>query len=305
MDRCGLGVVCLLGLVLGGGSWFRVCTRGLAMGDNVRFANPLAGDASPSAADANREYKEPVRLGADVGAMSSDLVQSMMSIDPVEQIDTEAERERQNAEAQEYMAEHGIMSPDSHFRQQWDLVQVPLLTYVAIIIPYRIGFSHDTEPGDIGFVLDVFIDIFFITDIYLNFRTAVWNQHGTLTYEAKGIAKAYLKGWFVVDTLGCLPVNYVLLIIDPQGSSDSGAGRGNKVLRVLRLFKLLKLLRLARLQRLVKRYQEQFYQLASGFALAKICILVGLVGHWLACMWFGVGGTSHLRFVLSDVCPVG
>lgn len=272
------------------------------MDENVRFANPLARDQSPSAADADMEDKQPVRLGAAANAMSSDIVHSMMTLDHVEQIDNEAERERQNAQALEYMAEHGIMSPDSNFRQHWDLVQVPLLLYVALLIPYRIGFSHDTEPGDFGFVLDVFIDMFFIADIYLNFRTAVWNQHGTLTYESKGIAKAYIKGWFVVDTLGCLPVNYVLLIIDPQGSSDSGAGRGNKVLRVLRLFKLLKLLRLARLQRIVKRYQEQFYQLASGFALAKICILVGIIGHWLGCLWFGIGGTFHLGFIQSVVC---
>jgi hypothetical protein len=269
------------------------------MDDKVKFANPLAGDESPSGADA--EYKEPVKLGAGApDAMSGDLMLSMLSMDKLEHFDHEAERERQNAEAMEYMAEHGILSPDGHFRQQWDLVQVPLLTYVAAVIPYRIGFSHDTEPGDIGFVVDVFVDLFFIVDIYLNFRTALWNQHGTLTFEPKGIAKQYMKGWFLVDMLGCLPISYVLLIINPQGASDSGAGRGNKVLRVLRLFKLLKLLRLARLQRIIKRYQEQFYQLASGFALAKICIIVGVIGHWLACLWFGVGGA----FQLGLFCPV-
>jgi hypothetical protein len=99
------------------------------------------------------------------------------------------------------------------------------------------------------------------------------------------------QGWFIVDTLGCLPINYVLLIIDPMGSSDSSAGRGNKVFRVLRLFKLLKLLRLARLKRIIARYEEEFYALASGFALMKIVIAVLTIGHWLACLWFGVGGT--------------
>ena len=208
-------------------------------------------------------------------------------------IDHEEERERQQKEALVYMEANRIMSPDSGFRQQWDLIQVPLLMYVAALIPYRTGFSHDTEPGDFGFVVDVFVDMFFIYDIFLNFRTAAWNRHGFLIYERKGIAVQYMKGWFVVDVLGCLPVNYVLLIIDPGGGSDAGAGRGNKVLRVLRLFKLLKLLRLARLQRIIKRYQEQFYQLASGFAVAKIAISVIVIGHWLSCLWFGVGGARQ------------
>lgn len=244
--------------------------------EGVRFANPLTGED---------EQEDPLP-----SHWSSDMLHSMLSMDAdAKQIDHEAEREREQAKALDYMEEHSILSPDGTIRQQWDIVQVPLLTYVAVLIPYRIGFSHDTEPGDFGFILDVFIDMFFIVDIYLNFRTAVWNQHGTLTYEPKGIAMHYLKGWFIVDVLGCLPINYVLLVIDPHAASDSSAGRGNKVFRVLRLFKLLKLLRLARLQRIVKRYQEQFYTLASGFALAKILLVVGTIGHWLACLWFGIG----------------
>lgn len=140
----------------------------------------------------------------------------------------------------------------------------------------------------------------------------MWNKHGEITYEPAGIAHAYFRGWFVIDVLGCLPINYVLLFMRTWTGTctsnfhlnlvsgdtavrvlvlpaDSSAGRGNKVFRVLRLFKLLKLLRLARLKRIVARYEEEFYGLASGFALGKIVIVVLMIGHWLACLWFGIG----------------
>ena len=44
---------------------------------------------------------------------------------------------------------------------------------IAIAIPYRIGFSHDTYPWEGFFVFDIFVDLFFIVDIGVSFRTAV------------------------------------------------------------------------------------------------------------------------------------
>jgi hypothetical protein len=232
---------------------------------------------------------EPKRL-ADANKASSDLLSGFQSMvgDMEAEVDLEEERQLRHQEAILYMEDHFIISPDSEFRHRWDLLQVPLLIYVAIAIPYRIGFSHDTFPWEVMFIFDIFVDLFFVLDIALSFRTAVWNKHGELDYLPGKISQQYIKSWFVVDVLGCLPINYVMLLI-PNSGLDSSAHRSNKVFRVLRLFKLLKLLRLARLKRMIARYEEEFYALASGFAMAKIIICVGMIGHWLACLWFGVG----------------
>ena len=172
---------------------------------DIKFTNPLGDESedevspkSPAGADGLEqrdrsgsppEGSEKVTLGN-----SSDLLQNMLSMDQTARsTDYEDERERRYMEAVDYMDEKGIIAPDSEFRHHWDLIQVPLLIYVGIAVPYRIGFSHDTAPGDFGFLVDVFVDLFFIADIYMNFRTAVWNRHGELTYERKGIARQYLK----------------------------------------------------------------------------------------------------------------
>ena len=49
--------------------------------------------------------------------------------------------------------------------------QVVLLAYVGLLVPYRIGFTHDTTPADAFFWIDVLVDLYFICDIFLTFRT--------------------------------------------------------------------------------------------------------------------------------------
>jgi hypothetical protein len=170
---------------------------------DIKFTNPLgvvsedeASPKSPAGAEASDGVEQQQSEGSQKVTLgnSSDLLQNMLSMDQTARsTDYEDERERRYMEAVDYMDEKGIIAPDSEFRHHWDLIQVPLLIYVGIAVPYRIGFSHDTAPGDFGFLVDVFVDLFFIADIYMNFRTAVWNRHGELTYERKGIARQYLK----------------------------------------------------------------------------------------------------------------
>lgn len=65
-----------------------------------------------------------------------------------------------------------IRNPDSNFSAVWDLAQVALLLYVAITVPLRAGFDLEVELASFSFFVDMLIDIYFITDICLNFRTA-------------------------------------------------------------------------------------------------------------------------------------
>ena len=250
------------------------------------FSNPLDGDGG---ADAGEPASTPNQTIADTNqGLSSMFFSFAEEQDQGNVVDHEEEREKRLKEAQEYMENHFIISPEGDFRHKWDLIQMLLLVYVAVAVPYRIGFDHDAKPWEPFFVFDIFVDLYFIIDIALSFRTGVIDKHGELVYMPKRIARSYMRGWFVVDTLGCLPISYIMLFVN---GSDSGGseGKANKVFRILRLFKLLKLLRLARLKRLIARYEEEFYALASGFAMAKIMIAVIWIGHWLACMWYGVG----------------
>eukprot|EP01050_Picozoa_sp_SAG11_P024250 SAG11_NODE_5109_length_1662_cov_1.055662_1_plen_115_part_00 len=107
------------------------------------------------------------------------------------------------------MSRAHVIAPDSNFRQKWDLVQVLLLIYVALVVPYRIGFDKQARWPERWFMLDMCIDVYFVTDLFLNFRTAAHNADGELVYGSSQIAIRYFQGWFPIDFVSCLPFGYV------------------------------------------------------------------------------------------------
>ena len=163
-----------------------------------------------------------------------------------------------------------IMHPLGRFRKIWDLLQVLLLFYVAILVPYRICFDDDVVTYGKAFFLDVLVDMYFIVDVVLNFRTAYYDTHGELKYQTEVIAAHYARTWLTIDILGCLPVNYVLLFMESQSEVTTGKNRTNKVFRILRLARLLKLLRVLRINRILRRYEEEYYALQSSFRCASL-----------------------------------
>ena len=48
---------------------------------------------------------------------------------------------------------------------------LPLLGYVVVVIPLRIGFDMTEAVGSVEWWLDLLVDIYFTFDIVLNFRT--------------------------------------------------------------------------------------------------------------------------------------
>lgn len=64
-----------------------------------------------------------------------------------------------------------MIDPNGAFRQTWDIVQALLLVYIAIFVPWRICFNVDIEMWSATFLWEIFVDIYFWTDLVINFRT--------------------------------------------------------------------------------------------------------------------------------------
>lgn len=99
----------------------------------------------------------------------------------------------------------GMISPNSRFRQRWDIFQAFLLVYVAVSVPYRICFDDAALVWSFWFTVDVALDLYFVVDVFLNFRTAIVTRDGEVVYEKKPVALRYLRSWFTVDFISCLP----------------------------------------------------------------------------------------------------
>ena len=112
-------------------------------------------------------------------------------------------------------------------------------------------------------------------------------------------AKSYAKGWLPVDFVSCLPFGYIPYVL---GEGEGGAG--NKATRMLRMFRLLKLLRLVRIKRILDRWEEEMYG-ARLLKIGKIVCVVGVMAHWVACVWFWVGADTILDGENSYTLPNG
>ena len=105
-----------------------------------------------------------------------------------------------------------VLHPNTPFRGTWDALQICILGYVAFAVPYRMGFDADAYGG--WYVLEFLVDLYFWIDVGFGFCTAYW-EHGEVDDEVRyvtdltKIKNKYLRTWFLVDLLACLPVEYV------------------------------------------------------------------------------------------------
>ena len=160
------------------------------------------------------------------------------------------------------------------------------LLYVAYAVPVRTAFEITVEVGSLWFVVDAFIDVYFILDVVLGFRTAVVLPNGMLEVDRWLIAKNYVRRWFLIDFVSCLPVNYYFMIAYPDEDASQ--------YRSLRMVRLLRLLRLARLKRIVGKYQDSF-DLAPVMSLVFTLFSILFAAHLMACVWWMIGTTPGER----------
>lgn len=91
------------------------------------------------------------------------------------------------------------------FKAIWDWVILCLTFYTAIMVPYNVAFKNKT-PDDVSLlVADSIVDVIFFIDIVLNFHTTFVGPGGEVVSDPKVIRMNYLRSWFVIDLLSCLP----------------------------------------------------------------------------------------------------
>eukprot|EP01052_Picozoa_sp_SAG31_P021052 SAG31_NODE_1609_length_7753_cov_12.390253_6_plen_172_part_00 len=158
-----------------------------------------------------------------------------------------------------------------------------------LLIPLRTCFDVEVKVWSVSFFVDNIVDIFFIVDLVLNFRLAYRDDLGRMVVEPSEISKHYLRGWFFIDFLSCIPIQYILYAVEGEAGT-AGAARSLKALRLVRITKML---RIARLKKLLAKYQE--HMIASPFLQTlKVVVVIMFAIHLLSCLWY-VAGTDDQR----------
>ncbi|KTG33684.1 hypothetical protein cypCar_00001499 [Cyprinus carpio] len=177
----------------------------------------------------------------------------------------------------------------SPFKAVWDWIILLLVLYTAVFTPYSAAFllneQEDERRRTCGYtcnplnVVDLVVDVMFIIDILINFRTTYVNHNDEVVSNPTRIAQHYFKGWFLIDIVAAIPFD---LLIFRSGSDEP------QTTTLIGLLKTARLLRLVRVARKLDRYSE--YGAAVLFLL--MCTFA-LIAHWLACIWYAIGNVER------------
>ena len=180
---------------------------------------------------------------------------------------------------------HCVIHPSSTFRRNWNVLAMVLILYTSFYIPIGLAFIRCSGPEDWHFWFNVLMDVFFITDLILNFYTGYFEDEA-LILDLKKIRRKYLCSIdFLVDFVSTIPVDYFAISASDCGASQSArAGKIFRTLKVFRIFRLLRLLRLGRLFRYAQLYTEQYG--AAFVRILRLLFLIMMFTHWNACLVF-------------------
>ncbi|XP_011308313.1 potassium voltage-gated channel protein eag isoform X4 [Fopius arisanus] len=157
------------------------------------------------------------------------------------------------------------------FKAIWDWIILCLTFYTAIMVPYNVAFKNKTSEDVSLLVVDSIVDVIFFIDIVLNFHTTFVGAGGEVVSDPKVIRMNYLKSWFIIDLLSCLPYD----VFNAFDHDEDGIGS---------LFSALKVVRLLRLGRVVRKL-DRYLEYGAAMLILLLCFYM-LVAHWLACVWY-------------------
>lgn len=156
-----------------------------------------------------------------------------------------------------------IIMPESRIRMVWNLIVFFLLMYTATLVPYRTVFIEEEDSNSLFFYFDIVVDILYFLDLIFNFFMAYEDGDKKLETRLKFISKSYLRSWFTLDLISCIPFQYVKV---EDTSEEGGFGNLGKIMKLPRMYKMIKILRLFKLVRLMK-YSRSIKKILQAFKM--------------------------------------
>ena len=111
----------------------------------------------------------------------------------------------------------------------WDWLVLALVTYTAVVTPYMASFvltlvqerkeldqgedkGSNNDYSDPLVIVDYVVDVMFVVDIFINFRTTYVDSSNEVISSPCRIAVHYIKTWFIIDILAAIPFELLFMI---------------------------------------------------------------------------------------------
>ena len=152
---------------------------------------------------------------------------------------------------------------------KWDFVIIVLSLYQAFMIPLDFFLKPDAFKGPLIVTIDSMVDLFFVIDIIITFRTTYIDPiSGEEVMDASMIANKYLRSFqFYIDVISTLPLDLI--------SSN------------LAVLGLLKIQRIQRLNSVIMNANTS-QQTKAALKVIQLIILMFVYIHIMACIWYFV-----------------
>eukprot|EP01012_Entosiphon_sulcatum_P017192 TRINITY_DN219_c0_g1_i5.p1 TRINITY_DN219_c0_g1~~TRINITY_DN219_c0_g1_i5.p1 ORF type:complete len:828 (+),score=172.59 TRINITY_DN219_c0_g1_i5:111-2594(+) len=154
-------------------------------------------------------------------------------------------------------------------RGLWNSLLLMVLVYNIVAIPYTMAVKGAVRWWAV--ILNLLLDCVYYVNIYYKFTTPLEVQ-GHLVDDPKVIRLHYLKHWFIVDLLACLPCELVGIMVPPH--VINGWMRANRLLNILHMPSYLRIF-----------FELHFDRVRPAIMsmLKSLCVMYYLV-HLLACI---------------------
>lgn len=183
-----------------------------------------------------------------------------------------------------------LFKADSRGRLMWDLFMIGILIYLAISIPFYIGFYVPIQGGLVQ--IEFIVQLALLFDVAITMNTSYYVK-GSLVVSRKKILLRYFKGWFWPDILSSFPYNW--FIKSPFQDEENYDYNSDffkfsqiiSLIKVLRLARAVKLLKLAKAKKILSSIEDALvnHKMSISFVFMKLVIFMMLVAHWAACIW--------------------
>ncbi|XP_067216308.1 potassium/sodium hyperpolarization-activated cyclic nucleotide-gated channel 1-like isoform X2 [Linepithema humile] len=173
-----------------------------------------------------------------------------------------------------------MFHPFGTFRIFWESAMTLFIVAALLVTPVFLTFYFDEHEK--WYLFNLAIDAVFICDIVIWFFTGYYDSHTqTVILMPKVAASKYLRGFFILDALPVLPLEFLIVFYESVW--------------YLALLNLLKILRL----RTVIDYSRRIYYVYRInyhlYQIAKIVVIIVVCVHWAACLEY------HLPLVVAKI----
>ncbi len=178
-----------------------------------------------------------------------------------------------------------LIHPEGKMKLIWDFFIAALIIYSVMVIPVEIAFQeHAFSQSN---TVNLYISLAFFVDIILSFRTCgECKDHDALIVSNRHIIGSYLKMWFWIDIISCIPFDDFLNLLSTE-RTFSGL-QITQVLKIVRMFRLLRILRVAKLGVYLDKVEDHLSLSPVFFELFGLLAQVFFIVHISCCIWWGL-----------------